>query len=267
MPDLACLECGTPFVPRDPRQRCCSKRCGARRYEKSDAHRDGSRKSYHRHRDEIRARKAERYQNDETYRAKIVQEMRRRRAENPEHFREINAKHRAKPASRQSASHLSREWHASHKEYANGRRVVRKQSQRKSYPWVVSINSAKRRAIADGLEFDLTHEWGRKRWTGRCQVSNIPFAIGARGGARLFSPSLDKIIPALGYTQGNCRFVLWCVNAFKYTGTDEQMLMVARAIIRHQKRLKLKMPTEPKAREICHTDLFAAPAVPRSSSG
>jgi hypothetical protein len=100
-------------------------------------------------------------------------------------------------------------------------------------PWSALLKSARERAKTKGLPFSLTDGWARSRWTGRCEITDIPFSLifGDRPGPRFFSASIDQIVPKAGYTPENCRFVLWAVNALKHDGTDEDMIMVARAII------------------------------------
>lgn len=97
-------------------------------------------------------------------------------------------------------------------------------------PWTLLIASAKLRARQKGFPFDLTREWGEKRWTGHCEVSGLPFSIVEKAPRTLFSPTLDRIVPSGGYTQNNSRFVLWGVNAFKQNGTDADMFLIAEAI-------------------------------------
>ncbi len=107
------------------------------------------------------------------------------------------------------------------------------QKTRQQSPTVILIRNAKARAKEKGLAFDLTHAWARERWTGHCEVTDIPFVIGERGhGPKFFCPTLDRIQPDLGYTQDNCRIILHAVNALKGTGTDDDMLMIAEAIVR-----------------------------------
>lgn len=99
-------------------------------------------------------------------------------------------------------------------------------------PWLPLIKSARGRAIEKNVPFDLTAEWGQRRWTGCCELSKIKFNIGIRGsGPKFFSPSIDRIEPTKGYVENNCRFVLWGINAFKHDATDTDVFMVAKALI------------------------------------
>jgi hypothetical protein len=98
-------------------------------------------------------------------------------------------------------------------------------------PWWQLIQGAKKRATASRIPFDLTFEWGKVRWSGACEVTGIPFNMDhGTGHSHPFSPSIDKIDCSMGYMQGNCRFVLHCVNMFKGVMSNSEMLAVARAI-------------------------------------
>lgn len=102
---------------------------------------------------------------------------------------------------------------------------------RMTKPHWYMLYHARERAKKKNVPFTLTQEWADSVWTGRCAVTGIEFSLGLRGrGPKVFSPSLDRIIPSLGYTPENCRFVLWAVNALKHDGTDADMIMVAKAI-------------------------------------
>jgi hypothetical protein len=107
--------------------------------------------------------------------------------------------------------------------------------ERKLYPWLNSLRNSKTRAKTMGIPFDLTRDWVRARWTGRCEITGIEFVLSDRRTPYLFSPSLDRIAPEKGYTQDNCRFVIHAVNALKGAGTDEQMLSIAKAIVENFK--------------------------------
>ena len=103
--------------------------------------------------------------------------------------------------------------------------------QRKSHPWRNSIQGSKQRAKKEGISFTLTEDWAQARWTGRCEVTGIEFVLSTGRHPYLFSPSLDRVIPALGYTPDNSRFVIHAVNALKGAGTDQDMLRIAKAIL------------------------------------
>lgn len=181
----------------------------------------------------------EKYQNDPVYRQERIEYARQRRAKNPEHVNAINAKYRDNPDRREHAAQKSRAWHAANKDYANPRRVQRELATLAEYPWDRLFGSAKKRAKRFNLPYDLTHSWAKERWTGRCEITGIPFDLSSKKYGQMFSPSIDKIDPKLGYVQENCRFILFMVNIFKYNGTDEMMLKVAEAIVKNSINLRI----------------------------
>jgi hypothetical protein len=45
------------------------------------------------------------------------------------------------------------------------------------------------------------------------------------------SMTMDRIVPALGYTSGNVRLVCHAINRFRGQMSDTEMLAMARAIV------------------------------------
>ena len=126
-----------------------------------------------------------------------------------------------------------RQWRAKNKGYNN--KYVKKWRVENVPCYLVDL--AKRRSIRKNIPFNLDGEWIDKHWTGRCELTNIPFIIGLGTSKKtVYSPSIDRIKPELGYTKGNCRFVLWGVNAFKGVGTDKDMYKIANALIDERKK-------------------------------
>jgi hypothetical protein len=73
---------------------------------------------------------------------------------------------------------------------------------------------------------------------GRCQVTNLPFEWQYGVGKQPFAPSLDQIVPGLGYTPENTRVVVWIYNAAKNIFTDEDVLKMASALTNKDGSLK-----------------------------
>lgn len=117
------------------------------------------------------------------------------------------------------------------KEYAN---------ERQRYPWKRALINAAHRSGKKKFAFDLTREWCIERWTGKCELSGIPFVFGSQTRFS-FSPSIDRVDSAKGYTQDNCRFILYAINSFKGVGTDEQMLEIAKSLINQSKSRPLEV--------------------------
>lgn len=80
-----------------------------------------------------------------------------------------------------------------------------------------ALPGARARAAARGLSFSLTLDWALatiERNDFRCELTGIPFFSphGSTGKKNPFAPSLDRIIPKLGYTEDNVRIVVFALN-------------------------------------------------------
>lgn len=212
-----CEYCNQPFEWRNPRQRFCSvSHKGAASARRFEARYPERAKELHR-----KAQSAQRERHREAWKEYEVLAKDRyatnRRLKYAENREEEAAKRR------------QWFWDNHGISLEKGRKAYYKS--REASPWLVSLQSAKARCKKTGGEFSLTSEWARDRWTGRCEVTNIPFIISKRPAPFLFSPSLDRKDPTKGYTPDNCRYVLHAVNALKGVGTDEQMVEIAKAIV------------------------------------
>lgn len=87
------------------------------------------------------------------------------------------------------------------------------------------VRAAKCRAQTSGVPFDLTeHDIQIPMW---CPVLGTPIEQ-ARGRQTANSPSLDRMIPAIGYVRGNVRVISSRANTLKRDGTlDEFKAIVA----------------------------------------
>ncbi len=87
------------------------------------------------------------------------------------------------------------------------------------------------RAWRFGVEFDLTPDWIAARLeAGRCEVTGLAFEM--RGGLarNSLTPSIDRKIARLGYTQANCQMVVWIYNCAKGVGTHDDVMTLVRAL-------------------------------------
>ena len=67
-----------------------------------------------------------------------------------------------------------------------------------------------------------------------CPALGIPLCFGS---ASQNSPTLDRIIPALGYTKGNVIVISNLANQIKSTGTPLEILRVARFFLQHLREI------------------------------
>ncbi|MBU6232196.1 hypothetical protein KGP36_06135 [Patescibacteria group bacterium] len=101
---------------------------------------------------------------------------------------------------------------------------------RRSHPYHGLLNTARRRAEINDLPFSIDDKWLSSVWTGRCALTGLEFKTSDNAHGP-FSPSIDRVIPELGYTPENCRFILFGLNALKGTGTDADMMIIAKALM------------------------------------
>jgi hypothetical protein len=108
------------------------------------------------------------------------------------------------------------------------------------------LGNAKDRAARLSLPYDLDREWlAEKLKGGICELSGLPLERVPRtaaGGARShpFAPSLDRVIPALGYVKWNVRLVCFIVNQARSDFGDEALLTMAVALVSHRAATSMK---------------------------
>ena len=95
----------------------------------------------------------------------------------------------------------------------------------------------KSKAKTGNREFSITIEWIRERLKiGICQMTGLRFdliSLGSRRMANNFAPSIDRINNDKGYTQNNCQMVVWIYNKAKGTGSHQDVVKFAKALVRN----------------------------------
>jgi hypothetical protein len=92
----------------------------------------------------------------------------------------------------------------------------------------VLIGLARSRAKEAGIIFELApfeDQIQARIDAGVCEMSGLPFSL--EGGRTWDSPSLDRIVPELGYTITNVRVVLFALNVMMNTWGAEKMIEIA----------------------------------------
>jgi len=79
---------------------------------------------------------------------------------------------------------------------------------------------ARERARAQGLPFNL--EVSDVVIPAECPLLNIPLTKG-KGRSTRNSPTLDKVVPSLGYVKGNVRVISKMANAMKQDATEQEL--------------------------------------------
>jgi hypothetical protein len=67
----------------------------------------------------------------------------------------------------------------------------------------------------------------------RCAISRLPFWCGSPVAYGPTIPSLDRIQASKGYTRSNIRVVLLGVNGLRGSGSNADMLLIARAVMKN----------------------------------
>jgi len=94
----------------------------------------------------------------------------------------------------------------------------------RSNPVGYMLCAAKKRAKTKNLPFDLKHE--DILIPEICPVLGISLAI-SEGKCSASSPSLDRLIPELGYVKGNVRVISHKANTIKSNATVSELELVA----------------------------------------
>lgn len=94
---------------------------------------------------------------------------------------------------------------------------------------IAVLSGIRRRATARGLRFDLTVEDINN--PGVCPILGIKIE---RSGIKNIktSPSVDRIIPELGYVKGNIQVISNKANTMKSDATPEELRMFARWVLK-----------------------------------
>ena len=113
-------------------------------------------------------------------------------------------------------------------------RVKRNARYRTPEGWKTHIlYGAKIRARKAGVLFDLTP--ADIMVPASCPVLGIPLEIGG-GGFAHNSPTLDRIIPALGYVRGNIEVISGLANRIKGNHIDPELFEKVAAYLREKQR-------------------------------
>ena len=95
----------------------------------------------------------------------------------------------------------------------------------------ILLAGAKRRAKVRNLAFDITLDDFDIPTV--CPVLGLTLAISTNGKSHCdTSPSLDQIIPGMGYIKGNVRVISWRANQLKSNATVHEALLIYQDLLR-----------------------------------
>lgn len=92
---------------------------------------------------------------------------------------------------------------------------------RQNNPIKGMLDGARRRATKDGVPFNLTSE--NVIIPAVCPVLGIPLVKGENRGGNYNSPSLDRVIPDLGYVKENVTVISMKANRMKNDATPDEL--------------------------------------------
>ncbi len=93
------------------------------------------------------------------------------------------------------------------------------------------LSGARSRALEGNYPFNLNLEdiYPEKF----CPILGIELKWIGNGARNIDSPSLDKIIPELGYVKGNVRTISWLANLMKSNASYEQLELFSKNILKY----------------------------------
>ena len=112
------------------------------------------------------------------------------------------------------------------------------------------LKNARSRARRDNVPFSLTKEYLLSIATDECPVFHTPFEWGVsglgKGHMKDNCPTLDRILPELGYVEGNVAFISHRANRLKDNGTMQEHYDIADWIWSHLYAKDNATPPVPK---------------------
>lgn len=102
-----------------------------------------------------------------------------------------------------------------------------KRRRHREEPRIQLLQSAKKRAKAKNIPFLLT--MSDLTVPERCPLLGIKLVVG-EGKMHAQSPSLDRLIPELGYVKGNVRVISYKANSMKQDATAKELKRIGRRI-------------------------------------
>ena len=108
------------------------------------------------------------------------------------------------------------------------------------------LGHAKERSKFKKLQFNITLEYLESIATDECPIFKTPFKWGRYNGKRNpQTPSLDRIIPALGYVKGNVVFISDKANRIKQEFDENDLYAVADWLHDKRKEILNALASEP----------------------
>jgi hypothetical protein len=122
---------------------------------------------------------------------------------------------------------INREWSAKNTASVGATRSRRNAKDPKKYWARSTFQNARKRAAAKNIPFELTQEDIYQLAGTHCPVFGTAFDFIGNGRIVPQSPSLDRIVPSLGYVTGNVAVISNKANTIKQNATADEIQQVA----------------------------------------
>jgi hypothetical protein len=100
-----------------------------------------------------------------------------------------------------------------------------------THPFKYAARRIKERARRDGIVCDIDETYLQEIWTGACAILGIPLALPYSTERQADNKAtVDRIVPNLGYVQGNVSWVSNRANIIKSFGSLEEHQMIVEYI-------------------------------------
>ena len=156
---------------------------------------------------------------------------------NKEKRREYNREYRE--ANKERIQEYKRDWYKANKERLQERRDANKEKKQEYNREYLKTNvemsmwhSCKKRAKKRDLPFDLTIE--DLEVPEKCPILGLELKAG-NDSSREISPSLDRIVPELGYVKGNIRVISLRANRLKSDASIEELEAILKYMKEHER--------------------------------
>jgi hypothetical protein len=118
--------------------------------------------------------------------------------------------------------------------------AAKKSAARAHNPLPAMLRDAKFRAKRDGIPFSITS--ADVKMPATCPILGIPLMpkpANGKPGPWIYSPSLDKIVPELGYVPGNIQILSARANTLKSNGSLEELVAIGKFAERRLRERRL----------------------------
>lgn len=119
----------------------------------------------------------------------------------------------------------AKRWRKNNLERSNAHRRRTAANMRKNNYVTVMLYGIKQRAKRKGICFTLTK--ADIVIPTHCPVLGIPLVQTNKGLHQDDSPSLDRIVPSLGYVSGNVKIISWRANRIKCDATSKELQLIS----------------------------------------